>query len=332
MKRRRAISAASAQPLQVELADVDRARAYAHAATADNTRKAYGWAWDQFCKWCASRRIDVALADDAGVAVYLAWLAGKDYAPTTVRMAFSAIASRLGWTRGARPAACAQVLRGIFRTSSHKTGAKRALTANELDALLQHVGPAGPLAVRNRALLLVGWAGAFRRSELASLDVGDVSFTPEGMRIMVRRSKVDQEGAGFEKGILSSRTGSRCPVEALRAWLAFLPPTTEGEKGEGARSRPLFVAVGRWGHVQPYRITPRVVERLVHSACRGAGMPAGEFAGHSLRAGFVTEAALHAKSLDSIMRTTGHRSVAQVLRYVRHASIFTENAGEGLLD
>jgi integrase len=307
-------------------ADVARARHFAEQATAPNTRRAYAADWRAFASWCQARAVEAERAAPALVAVYLASMADAGAPAPTIERAYAGVASALRehhpeeWPLGRRPPACGQVLRGIRRVASHRVTPKRAAVLAELDELLAACSD-GIAGLRDRAVLLVGFAGAMRRSELVGLDVGDCAFVDEGLRVIVGRSKTDPTGKGLEKGIARGRKAYRCPVRALRAWL----------DAAGILEGPVFRRVTKGGKVLPKRLGDRSVALIVKRAAQGAGLPWAQFAGHSLRAGFVTEAARQRKPLDAMMRQTGHRSVASLLLYIRHATIFEENASEGLL-
>jgi integrase len=176
------------------------------------------------------------------------------------------------------------------------------------------------VGLRDRALLLVGFAGAFRRSELVALDVSDVEVGEDGLTVTLRRSKTDQEGAGRKVGIPRGSTPETCPVRALRAWLETAAITESA----------LFRSVNRHGRVGS-RLSDKHVAIAVKEAAAPVGLDVKSFAGHSLRAGLVTSAAIQGRSDRSIMNQTGHRSVAMVQRYVRDASLFRDNAAQGLL-
>jgi integrase len=177
------------------------------------------------------------------------------------------------------------------------------------------------LDTRNLALLLLGFAGAFRRSELVGLNVKDVEFTCDGLIITVERSKTDQEGRGSKIGIPYGGSPLTCPVRALRSWL------TAANISEG----PVFRGVGRWNQVGRRRLNDRAVARVVKKYTSLIGLDSSRYSGHSLRSGFATSAAKAGKSERSIMNQTGHRSVAMVRRYIRQGSLFNDNAAAGLL-
>jgi integrase len=167
---------------------------------------------------------------------------------------------------------------------------------------------------------LVGFASALRRAELVSLNVEDVVPGPDGLTITLRRSKTDQEGAGRVIGVPFGSAPAVCPVRALAAWLTAAGIT------EGA----IFRGVSRHGALLG-RLSGRGVARVVQRGAAAVGLEAATFGGHSLRAGLTTAAAMAGKSERSIMSQTGHRSVTMVRRYIRAASVFTDNAAAGLL-
>jgi integrase len=172
---------------------------------------------------------------------------------------------------------------------------------------------------RDRALLLLGFAGAFRRSELAALNVADLEFRPEGLRVTIRRSKTDQEGAGQVVAIV--RGHKACPVAAVETWLAFAQ-ITQG---------PLFRPVSKGGQVLAGRLTPHSVGLIVKRHAEAAGFDPALFSGHSLRAGFLTSAAARGASLFKMMDVSRHRSADTLRIYIRDAEAFKDHAGAGLL-
>ena len=167
--------------------------------------------------------------------------------------------------------------------------------------------PEGLKGVRDRALLLVGFAGAFRRSELVSLDVDDLDFTEEGLVVTLRRSKTDQEGEGRRVGVPFGSNPTTCPVRSMKAWLEA-SAITDG---------PVFRSVNRHGQLQAQRLTSQSVALVVKRYAEVCGLDRHAFAGHSLRAGFATVAARNGANERSIMNQTGHKSLTIVRRYIR---------------
>lgn len=164
--------------------------------------------------------------------------------------------------------------------------------------------------------------GGFRRSELVSLDVEDLKFTDDGLEVVLRRSKTDQEGEGRKLGIPYGGTPLTCPVRAVRDWLEHASLTlSEGR---------LFRHVSRGGKVGRARLGDRAVALIVKKRALLAGFDPAEFAGHSLRAGLATSAAKAGKGERAIMKQTGHRSAAVLRRYIRDAELFDDNAAAGI--
>jgi integrase len=197
---------------------------------------------------------------------------------------------------------------------------KAALDDEDLAAMVAMLGDE-LVGRRDRAILTLGWLGAFRRSELVALQVGDVMKTAEGLLVRVRRAKGDQEGRGGEKGIPYASRASLCPVRALEAWLG----------AAGIAAGPIFRAVDRGGRVHSSALSDRSVARIVQRVAAAAGRDPATVAGHSLRAGFITTAARHGKRLDEIMRQTHQKSERTVRGYIRSMGAFENNAAMGLV-
>jgi integrase len=174
--------------------------------------------------------------------------------------------------------------------------------------------PENLLGARDAALLLMGFAGAFRRSELVGLNWEDVEAAPEGLVVAIRRSKTDPEGRGRRIAIPYGRR--LCPVRALAAWRELA----------GAESGPVFRPLDRHGNIRDQRLSDKAVARVVKRSLEAAGVKAAAYAGHSLRGGFATAAAAGGASERAIMRQTGHRSLPMLRRYIREGSLFTDNA------
>jgi integrase len=165
-------------------------------------------------------------------------------------------------------------------------------------------------------MLLIGFAGAFRRSEIVGLHLRDVQISDAGLTITLRRSKTDQEGASFTKGIPVGTSDATCPKCALEAWLQLA----------GITSGPIFRPVDRWGHVGKHALSSLGVARAVKRALTALEVDTTAYSGHSLRAGLVTAAAMAGVSERIIMQQTGHKNTAMLRRYIREGSLFRENA------
>jgi len=300
-------------------ANADRAAGYARAAKAGNTRRAYGAAWADFTSWCGARDLVALPAEPVVVGLYLADRAGSHKVSSLrLRLVALAEAQRLqGHVLDTRHPAIRDVWAGIRRTHGTAPTQKAAATSEIIRDLVRATGPAGGLrALRDRALVLAGFAAALRRSELVALDLEDMVFRAEGVVLRLRRSKTDQEGAGVEVAIPCGAAELTCPVRALQVWIA----------AAGIITGPLFIAINKAGRVTANRLSDRDVARAVKRLVEAAGYDPADYAGHSLRAGFATTAARAGVSEAEIMRQTRHRSVAVMRGYVRRGGLFLDNA------
>lgn len=303
-----------------ELASVEdlvvAARSFASASRSNSTKRAYASDWRDFERWASVRNFDPLPADPAVVALYITDLASR-LKPSTItrRLAsISVVHQQAGYPSPTRDEEVRSISTGIRRTLGTAQREAAPLSLGDLRAMLAHL-PDTVRGARDRALLVVGFAGAFRRSELVALDVGDLDRREEGVLASVRRSKTDQEGGGRQVALPYGKDRHTCPVTALDAWMVA------AELHEG----PLFVAVDRHGHLGG-RLTPASVNLIVKDAAQRARLDPARLSGHSLRAGFATTAAAAGASERAIANQTGHRSMNVLRRYVRHGSAFTDNA------
>ena len=295
----------------------EQARRYADSARAANTRRAYGADWRAFTRWCEEHGRASLPASPETLILYLSALAEtRKVATIQRRLSSISVAHQLaGHPSPTHDAHVRTVMRGIRRTKGAAAAAKEPAVTAVLRAMVEGL-PVGPIGARDRALLLLGFAGAFRRSELVGLDVADLRETGDGLIITLRASKTDQAGEGAKKGIPYGSTPHTCPVRAVRAWKE-LAGLTEG---------PLFRPINRHGQVRPRRLSGHAVATIVKRAAKGAGLDPGPFSGHSLRAGLATAAAQAGVSERVIMQQTGHKSLPVLRRYIRDGSLFRENA------
>ena len=295
-----------------------RAEAYARASRSPATKRAYTHDWQHFQTWCSDNQYSSLPATPETVANYLATLAdqGRAVATLTRRIAAISQAHQLaGHPSPTRDERVRTVMKGIKRTIGVAQTQKAPATIEVLRVLIEQVRE-GLLGTRDRALLLVGFAGAFRRSELVSLDVGDVVFMPAGMVITLRQSKTDQEKEGVKKAIPCGVFPATCPVRSLQAWIRTANIT----------SGPIFRPLDRHGNIKQLRLTSQSVALVIKRYAALAKLDVTDFAGHSLRAGFATTAGAARVAERDIMRQTGHQSVQMVRRYIREGELFRDNA------
>jgi integrase len=212
-----------------------------------------------------------------------------------------------------------------FQIKAPPRGAAKAIRWPGDDLVARRGPPGTPPSARpkrpdrDRALLLFGFSGAFRRSELVALRVEDLTETPDGLRVRIRHSKTDQEGVGQEIAI---PRGTRLrPVEALRAWLA----------AAGITEGPVFRRVTRHGVVLSDALAAESVADIVKHYAARAGLDPNVYAGHSLRAGFLTSGAEAGASIFKLMEVSRHKSVDTLRGDVRRAELFKDHAGSGFL-
>lgn len=303
-------------------------RAYQQASKADSTIRAYRSDAIVFQNWCARFGFRSLPATPESVAAFIVAEAEDGRAASTLgrRMAAIRHAHKLASLpdpteyEGVRAA-----MRGARRKVGVAPTQKTAATADILAALLMRT-PDTLAGKRDRALLALGFAGAFRRSELVALDVEDLREDPEGLRVVVRRSKVDQEGRGFEKAIPHGRFIR--PVALVREWL----------DAAGITTGPVFRPVSRSGNVRVanvlggnVRLTTQTVADIIKRYCAAAGLDASTFGAHSLRTGYITSAAERGADLARIMDQSGHRDPRTVVGYIRRANAFKGHSGSGFL-
>jgi site-specific recombinase XerD len=295
----------------------DRAAEFIQQSKSKSTIRAYRADWAHFESWCRSHSQTSLPAGADTVALYVADLSAT-HKPATITRRLSAISQAHQIGNFETPTTSAKVrlvLAGIRRTKGTAQLAKTPVLVEDLKRMVATL-PEGLLGVRDRALLLIGFCGAFRRSELVALDVADAAFTREGLVLTIRRSKTDQEGEGRKIGIPYASHVESCPIRSLQDWL------DKSAIAEG----PLFRPINRHGKMAPTRLSASAVGEIVKRYAAAVGLDAGEFAGHSLRSGLATSAAMAGASERSIMNQTGHRSTAMLRRYIRDGSLFRDNA------
>jgi len=255
------------------------------------------------------------------VALYLTELA-RSRKPSTIARRTAAISvmhQRHGVASPTSDAAVREIGRGIRRTLGVATKQASPLQVADLHRIIDRL-PTSAIGRRDRALLLVGFASAMRASELVAVSVADLEDRDEGIAVLKRRSKTDQEGAGHRIALPFGRDPEMCPVRALREWLDV------GAIVEG----PVFRSVTRHGAVAGVAISERAVSLVVKRAVASIGLDPERYSAHSLRAGFATTAAANGASERAIAAQTGHRSMEVLRRYIRHGSVFTDNAATAL--
>jgi site-specific recombinase XerD len=295
----------------------DRASEFIQQSKSKNTIRAYRADWTHFEGWCQSHGQASLPATADTVALYVTALADT-HKPATITRRISAISQAHQIAGMEAPTGAAKVrlvMAGIRRMKGTAQTGKTPILVDDLRRMLAGL-PGNLLGVRDRVLLLIGFCGAFRRSELVALDAADVAVTREGLVVTIRRSKTDQEAEGRKIGIPYASHLETCPVRSFQDWL---------EKS-GITEGPLFRPIDRFGKMASIRLSAGAVADIVKKYVAAVGLDAREFAGHSLRSGLATSAAAAGASERSIMNQTGHRSTAMVRRYIKNGSLFIDNA------
>ena len=291
---------------------------YLASAHAENTKRAYRADWRAFNDWCTLRNYRSLPVDPGTVALYISKLADDGFKVSTIARRLVTIEQFHHNRELSSPVATAlvqTVFRGIQRKIGTKPEAKKPILLDDLRAMLAAL-PNNLAGLRDKALLLVGFAGAFRRSELVNIDVEDLATVPEGFIVHVQCSKTDPYHLGRNLGIPYGNSERTCPVNALETWL-----TTAG-----LATGPVFRPIDRYGHLRYGRLSGRAVARIVKRCASRAGLDKSKFCAHSLRAGFATSAAIAGVSERAIMKQTGHKSTKIVRRYIHDGQLFQQNA------
>jgi len=297
-------------------------------ATAPATLRAYRADWTHFADWCATKGFVPVPAAPEVVGAYLASLA-ETHAPATIRRRLSALGKMhryndLPWN----PAhgAIQGPLQGLLRRHGRPPRKAAALSLAILRKLLATCDRTAR-GRRDRALLLFGFAGALRRSELVFLNVEDVRVDTDGLRLRIRRGKTDQAGQGAEVGLPRGKYLETCPLRAFEDWQAVAR----------RKAGPLFRKISTRGRVGGAALHPDAVRRILLHRLHMAGLTEGSDQGfdrlsaHALRVGFITEAYAKGARDEDIMRHTRHRDLRTMRGYVRRAGLVTESPA-GMLD
>jgi len=321
-------------------AEAAAAARYRRSADAEETIRGYRRDWQAFAAWCADRHASALPAAPATVGAHLAALADAGRALATLRRRLAAIARAhrsAGHRLDAGHPAIRETLRGIARSIGRPQRRAAALCTAELKAIAaacavpDGAGEGGDpvealAALRDRALLLFGYAAALRRGELAALQVEHLVIAPAGIRLLLPRSKADIDGAGEAIFIARGGTPAHCPVAALEAWLRAARigngPVWRAINRGSAAGAPRIATLGR---TDPARgLSGEAIRQILRRRAAAAGLigtALEPISPHGLRAGFVTEAYRAGVPDEAIMGHTRHRDLASMRRYVRRARL-----------
>jgi site-specific recombinase XerD len=303
----------------------EAAETYAKGSRAASTWRAYESDWRLFMAWCQTVDRTSLPAQPATVALFLASQAKLGIAPSTLGRRLAAIRLMHVGARLASPHDALQVdevMRGIRRAWKRPVAQKAPAVDEEMKRMVDAVEPQTLKGLRDRALLLLGFAGAFRRSELVALDVEHLTERAEGIEVLIASSKTDQEGEGQVVAIPRVEHSPYCPVQAVSDWLVAAEIST------GA----VFRSMHRGDAVSRARLTAQSVALIVKALAAKVGLEASRYAGHSLRSGFLTSAARNRASIFKMADQSRHKSLDVLREYVRNEERFEDHAAEGLLE
>lgn len=289
------------------------------ARRASATREAYSSDWAQFRKWAIENNLNTEPAKESTVVCYIVYLSKIGLKTSTIQRKITAI-NQIHLSNGhkrPRGRRLREAFQGIRRLKGTARRRARPITWTVLDRILEQIPNYNAIGIRDRALLLLGFSGALRRSELVAINIENIEFVDEGCIITQTHSKTNQEGAERKIAVPFVDLKNRCPVKAV----------TRLVKYNQADSGPLFNGLGSGGRKMlgvklGKRLSAGMVSVIVKRYALLAGYPPAEFSGHSLRAGFATAASQAGLSSAAIMSRTGHKSFAVFANYVRDGRLF----------
>lgn len=312
------------RPTALALAPADAldeaAAGFAAASKSDATRRAYAADWRDFTGWCAEQGVDTLPASGRTVGRYVTHLAGLGRSVSTIDRRAAAIAAVHRAAGHTAPTAFEEVrtiLAGIRNTLGRRPAKKQALTADLVTKVLKRIRGTDLASIRDRALILVCFGAALRRSELVALDVADLERHRRGLLVRIAKSKTDQQGQGRTVAILDGKL--KIPA-AVAAWL----------DASGITSGPVFRGADR-GRLSADRLTAGQFARILKARCAAAGLDPEAFSGHSPRRGFATTAGDDGADLRLTAKHMRHAKLETTLGYIEDGELFRENAGKGFL-
>ena len=292
------------------------------SSKANNTIRAYKSDFKDFGAFCVKNGFKSLPTEPKIVSLYITHLSIKDAKMSTLRrrlVSIGVIHKLKGHYLDTKHPIIIENLMGIKRKKGNFQRGKKPILINQLKAIVDVIDNEKTeeiKKIRNKTIILIGFGGGFRRVELVSIDYEDLEFVPEGVKIIVRKSKTDQFGEGMIKGLPYFSNETYCPVLHLKKWL----------KLSSIKSGPIFRRFSKSFKLSDNRLTDQSVALLIKNYLSLAGIENKNYSGHSLRSGFATVTAESGADERSIMTMTGHKTTQMVRRYIKEANLFKNNA------
>ncbi|MDC1155025.1 site-specific integrase [Candidatus Pelagibacter sp.] len=292
------------------------------SSKANNTVRAYKSDFNDFCLFCSKNGLKSLPTEPNIVSLYLTYLSQKDVKMSTLkrRLVSIGVIHRLkGHYLDTKHPSIIENIMGIKRRKGSIQKSKKPLLISNLKKIINVIDQQSAekiKKIRDRSIILIGFSGGFRRNEIVSLDYDDLDFVTEGVKINLKRSKTDQFGEGFVKGLPYFDNSKYCPVVSIKNWLEISKINTG----------PLFRSFSKGSNLSKKRLTDQTVALLIKNYLELVGIDSKNYSGHSLRSGFATTAAESGVEERSIMAMTGHKSAEMVRRYIKESNIFKNNA------
>ena len=292
------------------------------SSKANNTIRAYRSDFKDFSVFCAKNSLKTFPTDSKIVTLYLTYLSSKGAKFSTLKrrlVSLGVIHKLKGHYLDTKHPIIIENLMGIKRKIGSFQQGKKPILINQLKSIINVIDNEKTKEIkkiRDKTLILIGFGGGFRRSELVSIDYNDVELVPEGVKIVIRRSKTDQFGEGMVKGLPYFSNQNYCPVLHLKKWLEL----------SNIKSGPIFRRFSKSFKLSENRLTDQSVALLLKNYLDVAGIENKNYSGHSLRSGFATVSAESGADERSIMAMTGHKTTQMVRRYIKEANLFKNNA------
>ena len=292
------------------------------SSKANNTVRAYKSDFNDFELFCVKNGFKSLPSDPKIISLYLTYLSTKDAKISTLKrrlVSIGVIHKLKGYYIDTKHPSIIENVMGIKRRKGSSQISKKPILISDLKKIINvidHQNKEEIKKLRDRSLILIGFSGGFRRNEIVSLDYEDLDFVPEGLKIILRRSKTDQFGVGFTKALPYFDSPQYCPVVSLKRWIGI----------SKISSGPIFRRFSKGSRLLENRLTDQSVALLIKEYLKLTGIDNKNYSGHSLRSGFATSAAESGVEERNIMTMTGHKSTEMVRRYIKEANLFKNNA------